>query len=216
MDLDAMLAEWRQLIGQPDSSDSHFTNAQGILWANEFYRYACSRLRSVPITERSYTLAQTITLNAAVLAVDLVKFSNQATGKWEELEVIDLDDLMRLDPDWENSAAGVPTHLVRVGSFSARIYPTLNAAHLSLASGLKTFALENPTALSAGSDVPDLQQNIQDLFPHWMAYKAFRRLGESERATEELVMARAGVKEQAALVRQFSRKRGWTFVEGEE
>ena len=215
MTLADMLLEWRQLIGQPSSSDSNFTDSQGTTWANEFYRYACSRLRSVPITERSYTLAQTITLNAAMLAVDIVKAYVRPQGKWEELEVIDLDDLVRMDPDWENSTAGPPSHLVRTGTFAARIYPTLDSSNLNMATSLKTYGPENPTSLSATTDIPDLPQNIQDLFPHWMAYKSFRRLGESDRAAEELILAREGLKEQRLLTTQFSRKRGWVFADEE-
>ena len=211
MTLETMLTEARQILGQVTAGQSNFTDAQLTTWANEFYRRACVMLESVPIKERDYTTSVTITLNSNMLTVDKAKFLAQPAAEWRELQIIDLTDLYNLDPDWENAATNIPTHLVRTGAFAARLYPGPNSANNSQASGLRTHGMEFPTSLSASSDTPDLPANIHDQFPYWMAYKGFLRVGDNERATQMLITVREAMKAQRQMSTRFSRGRGWKW-----
>jgi hypothetical protein len=196
MDLSTMRTEARYIIGQTDTSNSDFTQAQLTSWANEFYRWACVRLESLPITERSYTTGTTITLNASTVRVNHAKMKIQPENKWVELEIKDIADLIRRDADWENADTGKPDWLVKTGTFTMRLYPPPDTANDAQASGLKTIGLELPTALSADGDLPDLPANIHDLFPHYIAYKAFTRLNDVARAGEQLLLVNTGLKAQ--------------------
>lgn len=211
MDLSTMRTEWRYLIGQTDANNSDFTNAQGTSWANEFYRLACVRLESVPITARSYTTASSITLNANTVKVNRAKWKIQPENQWVELDIHDIDDLFARDPDWENAETGKPDWLVRTGTFTVIPYPPPNTANDAQASGLKTYGLELPAALSADADLPDLPANIHDLFPNYMAYKSFLRLGMSDKASEQLILVNTGLKAQRNVTTQFSDSKGWTW-----
>ena len=206
-----MRTEWRYLIGQTDANNSDFTNSQGTAWANEFYRKACVNLESVPITTRAYTTASSITLNANTIKVNRAKWKAQPADDWVELEIHDLDDLFRRDPNWEDATTGVPDWLVRTGTFTAIPYPPPDSANDAQASGLKTYGLELPTALSADADLPNLPANIHDLFPHYMAYKSFLRLGMNDKAAEQLILCNGGLKSQRNVSTQFSDSKGWTW-----
>lgn len=215
MDLQTMITESRLIIGQPDSANSNFTDAQLTAWANEFQRRASVKLGTLPIKERTYdspsTASPTITANAATVRIDRAKFNIQPDGRWEELKIVDIDELFAMNPNWENETAGKPTHLVKMGTFSYRLYPAPNTANASQTSAIKTYGLEMPTSLSSGTDVPDLPQNIQDLYPHWIAYKAFTRLGDKESAASELILAREGLKDMKSETVNFSKSRGWRW-----
>lgn len=206
-----MRTEARYIFGQTDTNNSDFTQAQLTAWANEFYRNACVRLESVPITARAYTTASSITLNSNTIKVNRVKMKIQPENVWQELSVKDLDDLFARDPDWENADTGKPDWLVRTGTFTAILYPPPNSANDAQASGLKTYGLELPTALSADTDTPDIPANIHDLFPNYIAHKAFLRLGMNEKAVEQLVIVNTGLKAQRNVSTQFSDSKGWTW-----
>lgn len=216
MDLQTMISECRQIIGQIDSSNSNFTDAQMTIWANEFYRLACVKLESLPITERSYDspayqATPSITLNSGTVTINLVKFKDQTSSQWRPLKVIDLDELMTLDPNYENAAANIPTHLVKTGTFTARLYPPPNSANSGITAIMKTYGLEMPTDLSANTDTPDLPKNIHDLFPHYMAYKCFERLGDTQRSANELILSREGLKDMKNVTVNYSKGRGWRW-----
>ena len=205
-----MRSEARLIFGQPDITNSNFTESQLDTWANEFYRYACVSLGSIPITARLYTTAATISLNTNTISIDHAKLLSMPGSKWVTLEIIDLSDLHALDPDWENTATGIPSRLVRTGTFTARLYPAPNAANTQ-AEGLKTHGLEIPSSLSADTDKPDLPLHIQDIAPHWMAYRAFSRLGNDERAKTEFIFVQGIMKQQKQAAVQFSAGRGWKW-----
>ena len=211
MDLSTMRSEARYIIGQPDSSNSDFTEAQLTAWANEFYRNACVRLESVPITARSYTTASSITLNSNTIKVNRAKWKAQPQDQWIELEIHDLDDLFARDADWENATTGTPDWLVRTGTFTAIPYPPPDTDNDAQANGLKTYGLELPTSLSADADTPDLPANIHDLFPNYIAYKCFLRLGMNDKAGEQLILVNTGLKAQRNVSTQFSDSKGWIW-----
>ena len=215
MDLTTMRTEARYIIGQTDTTNSDFTQAQLTAWANEFYRLVCVNLEVLPIKERAYTTATTLTLNSGTETINRAKFLIQPDGIWIELEIRDMDDLISMYPDYENATNDKPRWLVRTGTFTARLFPPLNTANDAQASGLKTYGLEMPTDLSSDSDTPDLPANLHDLFPHYMAHKAFIRLGMSDRGKDELIMANAGIKAQRNISTKFSNKKGWAWMQGD-
>lgn len=215
MNLATMRTEARLLIGQPDTTNSDFTQAQLTAWANEAYSIACTRLESVPIATSSYTTAATIALDANTVKVNLAKWKSQPDNKWVDLAIGDLSDLFNRDPDWENATAGVPDSLYRDGTFALIPYPPPNAANLAQANGLKTYGLEIPAALSADADIPDLPVNVTDLFQHYIAYKAFLRLKMKEDATDQLVIFNSGLKSAKNVSTKFSDNKGWTWHESD-
>ena len=220
MQLSVMRSEARQLFGQTDSSNSNISQGQLTTWANLAYDFIIGKTRDIPITERSYTTptgaAPTITLNASTITVDMAKIYVRPDNLWQELDIIDISDLMRRDPDWENADVGVPSKLVRMGTFSARLYPPPNASIESQATSLKTFGLERPSSLSADTDLPDLPVLLQNLFPHYMAARAFAFLGDEERSAIHFKFFYGAVKDVLALTQKFSDKRvKWKFERNE-
>ena len=220
MDLGTMLTETRLIIGEPDTSNSHFTdNSQFTSWANEFYRLACVKLRSTPIKERTYTTpagsSPTVTLNSGTISVDIAKIYVRPDNEWRKLKVIDLEELAAIDGDWENATVGIPTHLVLMDTFTAMLYPPPNTSIESQASSLKTYGLESPTALSSSTDTPNLPIHVQDLFPHYIAYKAFTRLQDKESAANQLIWVREWLKESSHIAMNRTKSKGWRILGAE-
>jgi len=215
MDLATIIAEARQIIGQPDYTQSNFQDPQLTTWANEFYRRAAVKLEYLPIKERTYTTGTSIALDPETFRVDRVKMLIKAfvgdSGKWRELVMLDFRELYDIDPDWENVATGEPEYFVRTGTFTARLHPAPNAFNDAVADGLKTHGLEFPTALSADGDTPDLPGNIQDLFPYFVAYKCFIRLGEKERIGEQFQLWNGALQEMKSPTTRISKERGWSW-----
>lgn len=219
MDLGTMLTESRLIFGEPDTSNTHVDNSQLTTWANEFYRLVCVKLRSMPIKERTYDTptgaSPTITLNSGTITVDIAKIYVRPDNVWRELKVIDLYELLALDEDWENAAVGIPTHLVKMDTFSMRLYPPPNTSIESQTDAIKTYGMASPTALSSSTDTPNLPIHLHDLFPHYMAYKAFTRLQDKDAAANQLIWVREWLKESKNIAVNHSKSRGWRVLGAE-
>lgn len=215
MNLGEMRTEARNIFGETDASNSAISDATLNSWANEAYRFICTKLETIPITERTYTIASEITLNSSTQTIDIAKILTQPSDKWEELEIIDLDELAILDPDWENEAVDQPKYLVRKATFTALLYPPPDTDHNGVADGIKTYGLEFKT-LSADTDTPDLPLNMHDVFPHFMAYRAFSRLQDAQRSAIEITMVNSLLKSQKHMSTKFSNRRGWRMLETDE
>ena len=153
MQLSVMRSESRLIFNEPDVDNSHFTEAQLTLWANECYRFILTRLGGLPIKERdnTYSSAGVVTLNASTLTVDSAFFNAQPANKLAQISIIDLDTLNAIDSAWASADKGIPVYLVRKDTFTAILYPPPDTANLSQT--LRTYGLEFPTALSADSDL---------------------------------------------------------------
>lgn len=212
--LSEIRGEARLMLGQTDSDNSNFTNAQLNTWVNEAYRLVVVDLGIVPISESSYTLQTTITLDTDTISVDIAKIYIRPDGEWRELEIIGLDDLLRIDPDWENADTDEPRYFVRMNQGTARLYPPPNAANDAQADSVKTYGLELPTALSSDSDTTAIPHNLDDILAHYVAYRGFQRLADMDRAVSELTLFRGQLKSYRQISTQFSRKRRkWRFAE---
>lgn len=221
-----ILADARQHIGQTDSSNSQFSDAQLTIWANDAYRRIVAKIRHLPVKERDYSLssysaASGVTLNAETVTTDTVLLKNpdslnsDGSAKYQELKVISLDELIAMDPDYQAVTADMPQYAVRKSTFTMILYPTPKASVKSQTTPLRTYGLELPTELSSSSDTPDLPGNLHDLIAHWVAYRCFAQNEMTPKVTEHLTLFNSGLKEQKGLTTEFSRKKkGWTYGPG--
>lgn len=216
--LEQIIADARQIIAQPDSSNSAFSDSQLTRWANDAYRRVCISLRNLPVKERDYTVSAggAITLNSATVTIDTAKIQVNSGARWKQLVIWKLDDLFRHDPDWENADAGEPVALVRKDTTSAILWPPPNAASQG-AAYLTTYGMEMPTELSASSDTPNLPENLHDIFCHWVAHRCFQYLNEEQRSTQQLVIFNGMLKDQKGISAELSRhKKRWSFDSSED
>lgn len=214
MQLSVMLTEWRTIIGEPDSTNSHFTDAQGKTWANECYRYIQTRIGDLPVKERNYTSASSITLNSNCLTIDRAYILAQPQNVYQKLDVIDLASLESIDPGWISANTGTPRFLVRKDTFTAIPYPPPDTANTGV--NIRTYGMEFATELSSDSDTPTLPLNLHDLFPHYMSYRSFQSLGMTEKATAELIFVNSQLKAQGSISTKFSEQRNrWVWQENE-
>jgi hypothetical protein len=211
--LSDLLLDWRQHISQTDTTNTNFTNAQGTIWANDAYRAIVAKLRHLPITLRSYTVASyALTLNSNTVAIDEVHVKNpdatnaDGSNKYEPLEVIDIKTLVEMDPNYFAATSAIPRYLARNGTFAAILYPPPKASLVALTTPLRTIGLELPTELSSDSDTPDLPGNLHDIIPHWMAYRSFSQLENQPKATEHITLWSSRLKDNKGLATEFSRQ----------
>ena len=209
----------RQIIGQTDSSNSNFTPSQLNIWINEAYRDASIRLEVATTTETTYTTGTTVTLGTGTVSVDTVKFltNDGTTTSWKALQVIDISDLTRIDPNWENATTGIPDYAVKFGPFSMRLYPPPNTSNDAQANGLKTYGLTLPTELSADVDETVWPHHLDDLLSHYAAYRCFSRLNNEARSVQELTLYRGMLRDYKKMATNWSRGRErwvWTDTDG--
>lgn len=207
-----IIADVRQHINQPDSTNSNFQDSQLTIWINDAYRRIVTELRNIPITTRDYSVAaQDIALNSNTLTIDKVKLRNpdvvnpDGTYKFIELRQINLDELMLRDPDYEDTTADFPQYFVRTGVFTASLYPKPKASVIALATPLRTYGLELPTELAADADTPNLPGNLHDIISHWPAFRCFSELENQVKATEQITLFNSGIKNAMDVSGQFSR-----------
>ncbi len=208
MTVEEMITESRSIFNQTDSSNSAITDSQLTEWANQYYRRIQALLGTLPMKERDYTQAETVSLNARTLYIDHVRILEGATSVYKTLQMIGLDQLIAIDPDFENTAVNVPQFAVRTGTFTMRLYPAPNSDNT--ASTVRTHGQEFPSDLST-SDTPDLPLHTHDIFPHWMAYRAFKQIGMKEESVEQLVITRERFKELKSSADNLQRERRWAF-----
>lgn len=206
-----LITDTRRHIAMTDTSNTgNITNVIITGWLNEAYREAIDRLRHLPMTSRDYSVATggAVTLNAATTTIDHARIKNpdDSDNGYIPLEVIKYDQLMEIDPDWENSTTGIPAYLVQRGFTAGQLYPLPKASLVALTTPLRTSGLEVPSDLSADSDVPDLPASIQDALPHWPAYRAFSEQENQIKATEHLTLWRSRLKDAKGLALEFNKK----------
>ncbi len=203
-----MITEARSIFNQTNASNSAITDTQLLEWCNQYYRRIQALLGTLPMKERDYTQSETVSLNARTLYIDHVRILEGDTSVYKTLQMIGLDQLIQIDPDFENTATNVPQFAVRTGTFTMRLYPAPNTSNQS--STVRTHGQEFPSDL-ATSDSPDLPLHIHDMFPHWMAYRAFKQLGQKEESIEQLVITRERFKELKSSADSLQRERRWIF-----
>jgi hypothetical protein len=217
--LGSIRSDARSLLGQPDSTNSNFTNAELDIWANEGIRDICIELETGTITERKYTTANSVTLNTATVSIDTIKFlvNDGTSTSWKVLKPIDIADLALRDPDWENATAGTPDYAVKFGQFDMTLHPPLDTNNISQAEGLKTYGLELPSTLSDDTDETPFAHHIDDLVAHYVAYRGFAKINEQGRSTDEFRQYRGRLKQYKKTATQWSKGRNvfrWTQTDG--
>ena len=214
--LSELITESRKIIGQTDSSNSQISDSQLTTWLNDAYESTLITLRHIPKKSADLAVtAQAVTLDDGTLTIDSARLKNPDNSeKYADLEVISLDELMALDPDWENATATFPTHLVRTGVLTASLYPPPKASVIALTTPLRLYGLEAPDAMSASSDTPSLlPAHLHRILPHWAAFRSFSALNDEPRATQQLTLFRGQVKDNKAIATEFSRKLGrWKWA----
>ena len=222
-----IITDARAIFGQTDSTNSNISDAQLTIWANDAYRDIVRALASashggVPISSRDYTItgghisSGVVTLNSATLRIDTVRWRKDSSSEWKELEVCNIEQLMRWHPDWENDdQEEFPKYLIRTGTFRAQLYPVPDTSTGSQT--LRVYGIESPSSLSSSTDTPDLPEFLHDLIPHYMGYRAFSFLENQDRAVAELTLYRGALKEGKGIASNYSTgQKGWKFDESDD
>lgn len=215
-----IIADARQIIAEPEFDNSHFTDAQLTIWANDAYRdiwrAISSGSRGGVVTKQDYTVsAQTVSLETTLMRLDSCRFKKQPQDEFSEIEILTPEEMNELYPDWENDDTGIPERAVRTGTFTLMLHPSPNAANL--AQTMRTYGIYLPTALSANTDTPDLPEPCHDLIPHWIAYRCFAFLEQSERMVAELTLYRGSLRDLKGMATNFTTKaKRWRFLEQDE
>ena len=204
----------RSLFGQTDSANSNVSDTTLNVWVNECIRRIAIALKTGNITEQTYTTANEVTLDSNTISVDVIKFlvNDGTTTRWRELEPINMRELAEVDADWENAAASEPRFAYKKDHFTMGMYPPLDTNNISQANGLKTYGLELPAELSGDSDTTPFAHHLDDIISHWVAYRAWARLGEADRSVQELIQFRGMLKEAKAAAVEWSRgRKKWSW-----
>ena len=205
--LGQIITDARQIINQTDSANSQFSDGQIRIWVNDAYRKIVIALRHLPITDNDYTVSsQTISLNSNTITVDQAKLKNpDNSNKYESLEIINLDQLLQMDPDYENATTNFPKYLCRVDVTSVVLYPPPKSSVTALTTPLRTYGLELPSELTSSTDTPNLPENLHDILSHWAAHRCFTVLNDEPRSTQQLTLFRGALKDHREVSTEFSR-----------
>lgn len=178
-----MITEARSIFNQTDENNSTITNTQLTAWANECYRMILTRIGQLQLSEKTdLTTAASLSLDTDTLAVMEVWWYNPDVAKYNKLEMVDMNLMGYIDAEWLSADTGKPSYFVRTGQFTVKLYPPPSTTYNAQA--MKIFSLEMPDALTS-SGTPTLPRNLHDLFPHYMAYRAFQQLNMFDKGGSE-------------------------------
>ena len=204
-DLDELIADARQIIAQPVESGSNFTDPQITIWLNDAYRLIALGLEIFPAEEAVYTTATELTLDDRTINANNIRFRVQPENEFREMRLITYDELVDLNPDFENEDVGQPTFVIRVSTRKLRFHPPLDAANDGKAGGVKIYELRMPVDLVAGVDVPDVPSAMHQLMPSYAAHKCFEFLERQDDSITQLTLFRSGLKAMKGVNRRTSR-----------
>lgn len=206
MTLSDMITQARSMINQTDSANSQITNSQLTTWANEAYRTIITRIGAIPETSYDLTSATgDMTVNSNVQKPLRAYMYRPDSAEYERLEIIGIDMLDYIDASWLSADTGTPNYFVRKSTFTYYLYPQPDSDNTSQT--IKFHAISFPTDLSSDSDVPDLPKNLQDLFPYFMAYRAFAQMGQEEQSVGKLIFFNTQMKADRQSSAKFSGQR---------
>jgi len=189
-----LIAEARSIIGQTEENNSSITNAQMKVWANEAYRKILVKMKSIPKQINELTAATgDIPVNTNTLSIDEAYILNPTTNDYDYLEIVDLNFLKFISNSWLTDDVGVPRYFVRKDTFSYYLYPQPNTDYVGKT--IKTIGLQFPADMSLDTDTPSkLPLNLQELIPHYMAYRAFLQINREQDGANELITFRSALK----------------------
>lgn len=203
MQLSELITEARSLINQTDSNNSQITNTQLTTWANEGYRAIVARIGELPETEYELTSATgDMSTNTDILTMLRAYMYRPSSGEYEKLTIIGVDKLENIDEGWLSADTNIPIYLVRKSTHTVYLYPQPDSDNTSQT--IKLFAIAFPTSLSADEDVPDLPKNLQDLIPHYMAWRSLKQMGQEDKANTEIIFFNLQLKAQRQISTKFS------------
>ena len=214
--LGQIITETRQIISQPDAANSQFTDGQLKIWINDGYRQIQVALRRLPITKNDYTVSSSeVTVDSPTISIEHAKIKNpDNSDQYKTLKIINLDELLQMDEDYENATTAVPDYLVRTGLLTVTLYPPPKSSVTALTTPLRTYGLELQTDLSASTDTPGLPENLHDILPNWAAFRCFEFLNNEPRLTQQITIFRGSLKNQLGISAGFSKSLNrWRFEE---
>jgi len=194
--LGELTTEARTIFNETDANNSHVSNSELYVWANEAYRYILTKTKDLPKQETDLTAATgDISVSTSTLTVDEAYLLHPTTGDYYNLEVVDLSYLKNISGSWLSTDADEPKYLVRKDTFSFYLYPQPSTDFVG--QNIRTYGLQFPADMTTSSDTPSkLPINLQDALPHYMAYRAFSKLEQQARAITELELFRSMVRGQ--------------------
>lgn len=203
MNLSQLITEARSITNQTDPNNSQITDAQLTVWANEAYRTVVSRMETLP--ETTYALVSAlgdIALSTDILTLQRVHMLQQPDNQYKALRIIGPDMLENIDRSWLSANTDVPRYFVRKNTFTGYLYPQPNPSNIG--QDLQLVTISFPPQLVNANDVPSLPQNLIDIMPHYMAYRAEQQMGNDPKANNELILVNTQLKANREISTKFT------------
>ncbi len=177
-----IIDEARGLIMETDPANSHVTDSTLLLWINACTLSLCSYIQSLPkSTITSVVTADKPALPTNLLRVDYVSYLYQ--DKYHPIKTIDFINFLRENPQWENQPDGVPTYFVRMTDTEWMMYPPPDTAHAGLPMTLIGAVV--PDDVVNTTDYPPVNQVLHPCYPHYLAWKAWAKIGNAAASGQE-------------------------------
>ncbi len=195
MTLSELITDARSLFNQTDSSNSQITDSQLTIWANMAYRKIMAKLHNIPRQENDLTAATgDMSIDSDTLTIEEAYILDPDTSEYCKLEIVDISYLQHISESWLTDDADEPRYFARKDTFTYYLYPQPDSDWVG--QNIKTFGKEFPADMSSDSDTPSkLPKNLQEIIPHYMAYKAWSQLGDTEKQTNEIIFFRSALKD---------------------
>ena len=172
----------RQIVQQKTAANSIVSDAGILVWINEATLALASMLTTLP--KESITglvVADTITFDRDVLRLDYAAIVDGTN--YHVLDTIDFPNFVRLNPNWQQASAGLPTTLVRMTDLNWMMYPAPDATWTGKT--LSLYGSVTPDDLTLTTEEPPISRTLHHAYPHYCAWLFFLALNNPERAAAE-------------------------------
>lgn len=193
MTIDDIIHDVRSQINEPDSNNSHVTNTELLAWANECTEQLISLLRTFPKTQVDMEIVgNPLTLDPDIISIDYASIKlydspGVLESKWRVLDIIDFDNFILRNPDWQNVLAGTavkqPEYLVRMNASEWMIYPLWDGT-IANKYPVTIIGRVLPDAITDTTDEPPLPKVLHPAYVYYILWKVWPRLNNVPKSIE--------------------------------
>lgn len=174
--LAALRTKTRRLIGEEDTTNTHFTDSELLDYLNQASLFLATEMEW---PEQTSTAPSVQSQALYSLPSDFLSLTDVYFDGFP-LVVMDRADLKQINSQWQASDDGTPQYFYKADNLAVGLYPPPDSAHSGLDMQIQYISL--PEDMADDTDVPDLHTAFQISLPFYAAYLCDYKLGNLKSA----------------------------------
>lgn len=196
--LSTLRTRTRLIVGEEESTNSHFTDVEIDGYLNEATLYLGTVMEwPIQISTTPSVADQALyQLPTDFISLTEVYFDNI------KLTVIDRADLNSISAAWQDAPSSLPTKVYKSDNATFGLWPPPDSTQADL--DIQIQYVKTPATLSVDGDVPDLHEAFQLCLPYYAGWKCEGKVGNDKKAALNMTYFESHRKALMQRVQRFS------------